>query len=494
MGCIGLIHRRGQLRQKVTIGTLPDDVLLKIFKSFVDTMYFWYLASEKWHTLVHICRRWRSLVFTSPRHLNLQLLCRPPKRSVKEMLDIWPELPIYIYDLDHPTNGAGDNVAAALSLNRRVCRIRLERTSESAWETFAPLMRHPFPVLTHLWVQPYLPIENAISRPFLGGSAPCLRDLVLIGVPFPALPELLLSATNLIHLWYDDLPPSGYIPPQAMATGLSALTRLESLSLTFLSPRPFSDEPEAIRLPPPHTHTHFSALTYIRFWGDPEYIEDLVAQIDAPLLESMVITLFHQEVLEVSQLAKFVRRADKLSLLDRAEVTFSSSCISVTFSQESLVRVDPKTLILNAVCPEWDLRLSYLAQFCESCLPTLFPFECLHIHVPLHHMWRYVVEGQDTQWLELLRPFNTVKHLHLSKQVAPCIAQALRGLSARRVMDLLPALEIIFISGLEGFGPVKEAISEYSDARQCSGHTVSIHDWEGGVHYVGKQGNGSRGW
>jgi hypothetical protein len=33
----------------------------------------------------------------------------------------------------------------------------------------------------------------------------------LVGVPFPALPELLLSATNLVRLCYDDIPRSGYI-------------------------------------------------------------------------------------------------------------------------------------------------------------------------------------------------------------------------------------------------------------------------------------------
>ena len=28
---------------------------------------------DKWRTLIHVCRRWRSLVFISPRHLKVQL-------------------------------------------------------------------------------------------------------------------------------------------------------------------------------------------------------------------------------------------------------------------------------------------------------------------------------------------------------------------------------------------------------------------------------------
>jgi hypothetical protein len=412
------------------------------------------------------------------------------------MMNIWPELPIYIYDFDYPSKEARNNVVAALKLNHRVSGIYLEKTSESAWEAFAPLMQHPFPILTHLWVQPYLylPVENTISRSFLGGSAPSLRDLVLIGVPFSALPELLLSTTNLVRLWYDNIPRSGYILPQAMVTGLSALTRLESLSLTFSSPHSFQGRP--IPIPHPHTRTLLPALTYLRFRGDVDYVEDLVAQIDTPLLEEMVITLFGQEVLDVSQLAKFVRRADKLSFLDRAEVAFSSSCISVTFLQELLVgRFDPNTLMLYLGCHESDLRLSYIAQFCSSCLPTLSPFKSLHIHVSLYETWEdfIVTDAQDSQWLEFLRPFNVVKNLHLSKHVASRVAQVLRGISAGRVTELLPALEAIFISDPEHFGPVMEAISDFADARQLSGHPLSIYDWQGVVHYVGKQGNGLSG-
>jgi hypothetical protein len=128
-------------------------------------------------------------------------------------------------------------------------------------------------------------------------------------------------------------------------------------------------------------------------------------------------------------------------------------------------------------------------------LPTLSPFESLEIHVPYYQSWEdfIVIDDQDSQWLELLRPFNIVKNLHLSEHVASRVAQALRGISAGRVMELLPALEVIFISHLERFGPVMEAISDFADARQLSGHPVSIYDSQGVVHHVGKQGNGLSG-
>ena len=463
------------------IETLPDDVLLKIFKFFVNAIYSYYSPSEEWRTLVHVCRKWRNLAFTFPRHLNLQLHSRPSKRSVKEMLDTWPELPTYIRAFDYKAKETIDNVVAALRLNHRVSGIRFEALSDSAWETFAPLVQQPFPTLTYLWIEPYFP-TNVISRSFLGGSAPSLRVLHLGCISFPTLPELLPSATGLVRLWYDDIPPSGYIPPQAMVAGLSALTRLESLSLTFRHDS-LRVPDRTIRIPPLPTRILLPALTHLCFQGVPEYMEDLVAQIDAPLLESMVMELSYQEVPDVSELAKFVRRADKLSLIDRAEVIFESRSIYIKLSQELLEGiVNPKTLRLYPACLESDLRFSYLAQFCASCLPNLTLFESLQIRVPFYHRWEDIIVDPGPQWLELLRPFNPVKKLYLSKYVAPHVTQTLRGLSAERVMEVLPALEKVFVSNLETLGPVREAISAFVDARQLSGHPVLIGDWEGGYY------------
>ena len=481
MGGIGV----GQLRPQVTIGTLPDDVLLKIFKSFVDAMGFDGSVSDEWHTLVHVCRRWRYLAFTSPRHLNLQLYYNPSRRSGKDMLEIWPELPICIHVIGGLMKVDRDDCIATLRLNHRVSGIRLEKTSDLARETILSQMRCPFPALTHLLVRLEYSFVNAtisaVSRSFLGGSAPSLQVLALVWFPFPALPELPLSSTNLTRLEYDHIPPTGYISPQAMVIGLSALTRLESLSLSFQSCEDLPDM--ASRILPPHTRTLLPALTNLRFRGVPEYMEDFVAQIDAPLLESMVATFFLREVLEVSQLAKFVHRADKLSSLDQAEVTFKGDRITLNLSQE-LHMINPKSLMLNLSCPQWALQLSYFARFCASCLPTLSGFECLLIHVPTRYTWEDVIGDPDPQWPELLHPFHAVKDLRLSKYIAPHIAQVLRRLPVEQVSEVLPALEAVFIAGLKPFGPVKEATSEFADARQRSGHPVSIFDWEERDHDI----------
>jgi len=126
------------------------------------------------------------------------------------------------------------------------------------------------------------------------------------------------------------------------------------------------------------------------------------------------------------------------------------------------------------------LRLSHIAKICTSCLPTPFHFERLYIIDPLRDWWQGPIDDLDSQWLALLRPFNNMKDLHLSHYVAPHVAQALRGLPVERVTEVLPALENVFITAPEPFGPMKEAVSEFAAARQLSGYPVSIH-WEGEV-------------
>ena len=475
------------LHRHVTIGMLADDVLLEIFKFYVDDRHvnYWDFGHfDNWHTLVHVCRRWRNLVFISPRHLNVQLLCRP-KRSVKKMLDIWPELPICIYDYGFRVE-VTDNDVAALKLYDRVSQIRLLNFSPITWGKYAPLMQDQFPTLTHLYVQPYTPIKEVISDTFLGEYAPCLQGLLLDSVPFPALPTLLLSTTSLVRLTLWNIPHSGYISPESMAACISALTRLESLSLTFELPRSDPGRASQIPRPPrPHTPTLHPALTDLCLGGAPEYLDDLVAHFDAPLLESIVITLFHREVLGISQLPKFVRRAEKLSAIDQATVVFGSDGVrvSITLPPDSLVetqRVDSNTLMIELACVEWELRLSYLAQVCSLCLPTLSPFQCLKIRVNPRAFppWQDIEGGFDPQWLELLRHFNIVKELYLSKNVAFAVAQALRELPAERVTEVLPALQTVFLAGLESFGLVQEAMSGFSAARQLSGHHVFIRSWK----------------
>ena len=75
---------------RVTIGKLPDDVLLEIFDFYLDKALI-----EAWHTLVHVCQKWRNVVVGSPQRLELRLHCTE-STPVRETLGAWPLLPIVV--------------------------------------------------------------------------------------------------------------------------------------------------------------------------------------------------------------------------------------------------------------------------------------------------------------------------------------------------------------------------------------------------------------
>jgi hypothetical protein len=71
------------------IDVLSDDVLLGILNFYMKKRSYYDTKTEVeiWHSLVHVCRRWRSLVFGPPHRLNLQLFCTP-KTPSRDTVDV----------------------------------------------------------------------------------------------------------------------------------------------------------------------------------------------------------------------------------------------------------------------------------------------------------------------------------------------------------------------------------------------------------------------
>jgi len=462
----------GPFYRKVTIGTLPDDVLLEIFSFYVQESE---ADCDEWQTLVHVCRRWRNVVFASPRRLHLRLLCMP-NRSVKEMLDMWPELPIIISDDDwsgHPKTVENvENVISALELKDRVFNILFRSIPSSDFKRFAAVMQDPFLALTQLDIWLNDEMAPVISDSFLGGSAPQLQGLRLDRIPFPALPNLLLSATDLVDLVLRNIPHSGYISPEAMVTGLSALTRLESLSIGFRSPR--SRPANASRRPPPLTRTILPALTNLAFTGVTEYLEDLLSRIDAPLLVHFSITFFNQLVFDLLQLPMFLCRTKVFTVLNHTQVGFYEDVADVRFSSRTET-LNQTSLSLTISCRKLDWQLSSLSQVCNSVLLALSTMDMEYPDLVLDiSAYPLLLEDdmEDTQWLELLHPFSNVKD---SDKVPTYIAPALQELTGEGVTEILPTLQSIFLDFHGKPEPVPKAIGEFVAARQLSGFPVAIH-------------------
>ena len=483
----------------ISITKLPDDALRVIFDHY---LYGVRLEGERkkeeeaWQSLAHVCRQWRRIVFQSPRLLDLWLVCTG-KSPVRDRLDVWPALPLIILsERDYPNASTRsmvyvDNIIAALERTDRVCHINLgnfstlyleiflaqhheyptlTNVSSSDMEIFLAAMQHPFPALTNLSLHSNDETQ-VVSDSFLGGSAPSLEVLTLSKISFPGLPKLLLSATHLRNLTLR-IPRSGYFPPDAIVTVLSTLTSLAFLKLNFLSPRSCPDQTS--RRPPPLTHSILPVLTTFKFKGVTEYLDDLLACIDAPKLGSLRITFFNDTVFDAPQLIQFINRTPKLEAHTNADIYLRDDAI--TFSSDSFRNGNLKVEILSQVL---DWQLLSLEQVCNSCLPPLSMMNLYVCERLLQLDWPNDIDNE--LWVELLRPFSAVKNLYLSHEAGSRVALALQELVEGRATEVmptvLPTLQNIFVKGLRSFGPEFEALRQFVTARRVSGQHIELSPW-----------------
>ena len=480
-----------------SINILPDDVLLLIFH-FDRVTYFedvdrmiddssnqgpripvsdrdirlWRLPWG-WRRLAHVCQRWRSVVFASPNFLDLKLVCGPWTRV--GLTGIWPSLPIIVrnmYDLRMPKDYDFD---AAIVHRNRVCDINLFHLSSSQLLRLASAMQDHFPALIHLKLD--FDIYDGTPAPALpdGFSAPRLQTLILRYIPFPTLPKLLLSATDLVKLILVGIPQTGYFTPEALVTGLTVSANLKSLVIGFTSPLSRPDRES--RHPFPTTRSVLPALTYFRFHGVSEYLEDVVARIDAPLLCSIHITFFNQLIFDIPQLSQFLERATKLKAFNNSEACVEFDFSAVRFGSPLLTRSFDEGFELMISSKMLDWQLSSLAPVLVLFLPFTYMVEHLYIDGPRYLPSQWLDNIEDVQWLDTFYPFTAVKNLYVCEKFAECIAFALQELVVERVTEVFLALETLFLEELQPSGPVQEAIEKFVTARELLGHPVAVSQW-----------------
>jgi hypothetical protein len=247
-----------------------------------------------------------------------------------------------------------------------------------------------------------------------------------------------------------------------MVTALSALTSLKSLFIEFKSPRRRLDRR---RSPPPPTRTLLPALTYFYFKGVSEYLDDLVARIEAPLLDEFHITFFHQLIFDTPQLTQFISRTRKFNACDHALVQFFDLGVRVS-------TID-KALRLEISCRQSDWQLSSLAQVCGSIF--IHPIEHLYIQEAILSPPPWQDDIETGQWLELLHRLTAVKDLRITRESTPRIAPTLQELVGGRATEVLPALQTLFLETLPS--DVRKKIDKFVAARELAGHPIAVSRW-----------------
>ena len=329
-------------------------------------------------------------------------------------------------------------------------------------------MQRSFSELVRLVLKlPYYSMPTVLPDLFLGGSAPRLRTLKLTGISFPGLPKLLLSSPHLVDLQLVD--HIGYLSLEAMVTALSTLTSLRVLSLRLLSSQSLPDR-ESSR--PTPTRSLLPVLVTLIYHGFCEYLDDLVARIDAPHLNKLDVTFVDQNIFEIRQIPQFIQfitRTSTFDVLKTAHISYQDFGAGVRLLSETPIY---RELSVKIPYPygELDLHFLCLERLCTLPLPLLSILEDL-----------YIFEGiacpnwpNDTLWLELLRPFTAVKNLYLSGAFASRIAPVLQELVGERTTEVLPALETIYVEESRTWGAFQIGIEKLIAARQLSGCPITV--------------------
>ena len=453
---------------------LSDDVFLEIFAFCVRAFCVRasrnsFLHMREWQRLVQVCRRWRQIIYASPRYLDLHLYCSKGT-PVRENLNLWPAFPI---SMTYGFSGDQDDVIFLLQQRDRIKSLGLGIHTGTQWKTVVAAMQEPFPMLTYLELSGHVGVPALLSG-FLGGSAPSLQQVVLYYFPFP---EFLFSARNLVSLKLRHILPAGHISPETMVAGLAELTKLKILSIGFsihslpaqLEWRRRPDSPMWIELP---------VLTYFEFGGcTSEYLEDVVAKINAPRLNKCLLetTLGPLDAFRLPQLTQFIGRADDLRF-QRAQLEYSCREINIKPRVVDRPQYDPDEP--RDSCPfslhtKWRLFGTHVTDMAHVLIQIFIMFpnvDYVYIRAGNHPDWDDAID--NSEWLAFFHLFTKVETLLVSGRLATQFSRALDGFPSEMVTEVLPSLHFLM---LEDAGQLVSP-EQFISLRRLRGRPVTIRD------------------
>lgn len=263
---------------------------------------------------------------------------------------------------------------------------------------------------------------------------------------------------------------------------LSTITNLKTLSLKFQSPqsRPSRSNHASLQ-----TRSVLPALKYFSFKGVCEYLEDLVAGIDAPQLITLNISFFDQIEFDTPQFIQFVTRTSLAGLEAPIEADVhlggrTGVALMTRWSHDGV-------LDLKIGCGKWGGQISSLARVLNSSLPPFSALETLYIYKckNLKHFEYLEPDNNLTRkqenmlWLELFCSFTAVKKLYISKEFLPRVIPALQELVGDRATEVLPSLQKLYLHGIETeYGrSVEEGLHQFLNAQLDAGRFVDAFHW-----------------
>ncbi|KAF8484039.1 hypothetical protein DFH94DRAFT_337870 [Russula ochroleuca] len=299
----------------LTINNLPDELLVEIFDFYRQDKpdnvsdYHWWSIKLEWFKLIHVCKRWRTVVFASSSRLDLCFVLPKTGGHMKTILSRhFPPLPIDIRTNRAILANQAKDVARIYSALKHPDRIRRVSFIETTTvlDKLLKAIKFPLPALESLELRDKYDRALKIPATFLKGSYLHLRTLKLhpIRVSLPTISRLLSSvpALTCLCLLIDTNVASG--PPPAMLLLLSHLQGMPCLRRLDLELTRFFGEPSQ----PTNSKENFtlSNLTSFRYRGHSAFLNTLIAGFTAPSLRDIFIRLHDMILSPIPHLSRFI--------------------------------------------------------------------------------------------------------------------------------------------------------------------------------------------
>jgi len=467
---------RATANSVTSIDVLDDDPLINIFRLYRPDL----LDEEEtndirilqggewcreswWYKLVHVCRRWRSLIFASASHLGLSLLCTY-RTPVADMLAHSPPLPLVIDYADWSQNLTlspvdKEGIKLALRHRNRVRRIRLAIVIETCATLIDPIDKE-FPILEDLYIDPFVYCNGCLKLPETF-RAPNLRHLFLSNFALPVGSSLLATATGLVTFWLKYIPTSWH--PADFLHHVSSMHHLQTLGIS--APSNDYDGRRVVNTPDV-THVVLPNLRWLEFQGGPggsTYIEALLPHMSTPRLEKLTISFLNERTASIPNLRQFISSAENLR--------FTSASL-----RSDRTRFDLKAYPCNgsgmyalsivAYCHCYDWPLSSTMKM----LGILGPHLSMVMLLSVESCSGYA----RAEYRDILRSFNNVKTLRVNGGLIRDISHALKVCDGESTMGLLPELKEVICSASVDEDDLFDSFSALIDAREHAGHPVTL--------------------
>ncbi|KAI0288670.1 hypothetical protein BC826DRAFT_1107525 [Russula brevipes] len=456
-------HKFTERSYSLTIDGLHDELLLEIFDYYRLNQGedYWQCWKKKfrWFRLIHVCRRWRGVVFASCSRLDATLLVTNynPGHIKTIFSPRLSPLPIVI-DYLAPFNQNSKDLSRVLAALKRCDRIRGIKFHgrNRDFNKFLKETRRPFLSLESLDLRKTASDDISLPATFLGGSVPHLRRLSLHGISAAlSLPSFLsTSATTLIDL---DLG-FGTIYHSSEATSLLAclqgLLRLCRLELKISTDDDFTYPTATESIVP------LPDLTRFRFEGCGAFLNAFAARFTAPSLQDVHIELYDFARFPTSHFTRFI--GDVKKLYRSAQVIFQRDFfrLSLLTCSESIDCAEPPFRFYSKCSAE------SLLQICDALSAELATVE--ELYLSFDQSWGAM------PWGQFLRLFDSVKVFRMQHGNIFDLANVFSPNNGGTAVGVLPVLEEIvlcahthfpedrakFASGLAAFDPFVSARQE----------------------------------